>query len=342
VIHANTVNAVSGAATLSVPINVGSTVVQGGNVQQPFLGTAAHTIYSVAEVPASAENTVTLRITTDTASRYVWIYVGGADPYRLANLVQSDTRNIWEVSYRPNVFAPHTVQVNAFSAYLADPSRAIQNVPVNLTAPFIRAASPSITQALRASPNTIDHDGRSTITVRTNPDVEYVWATVDGTRVDATRGASTVNQRTWTIETPRMTRSETIRVYANTTNTATGADTSTIRVTVRERWETDAIGAVAIRSAWLSPNHLASWQNLTVDVTTNRETENVWIVLPNGQRRNFTLTYSSASGDRNWRMSFIPSSYGMQIGGQNIRVYANRGSGTNSMDSRTLWVDITH
>jgi hypothetical protein len=337
-IYANTVNSIAGAAIINVPINVGTAAAQ-GNAQQPLPGSGLHTIHSVQEVPASAENTVTLRITTDADSRYVWVSIDGG--YRLATLAQSGAQNIWEVSYRPNVFAPHTVQVNAFSAYVADPARAVQSFPVNLTAPFVRPTNPSITQQIRAVPSTIDYNERSTITVRTNADVEFVWANIDGERVNARRGNSTATQRTWTIETPRTSRTENINVYANTTDTTAGAATGTIRVNVRDRWSTNWDGNVTIRSAWASPTSLSPWQTLTVEATTNREAENVWIILPNGQRRDLSVT-STVSNERTWRLTITPGDHEMRSGGHNIRMYANSGTGTSNADSRNFWVEITN
>ena len=307
-IYANTTNTTDGAAAINIPIIVNDAV-------QPVPGQVSrHRIYSVTEVASTAANTVTLNVVTDAAAHSMWIRLG-PDRYIRGTLVsRTPTQNNWQVTYRPSQFVSHSIQVSANHAYVADSFVVSQNFLVNLTAPA-PAPSPTPTPATTAfisrtsiSSSALNYGERATITVRTNLDATHVWAEVDNRTVNARRGASTATARTWTIEIS-PNRTQTITIYANTSNSTRGADTDTIRVTVRD-------AAPEINSVIIRNSLILFGQMTTIDVRTNAEVNYVWAIVDG--RRVSGRRESSTSSTRTWVIDVSPER------SQSIRVYANR------------------
>jgi hypothetical protein len=319
-IYANAFHGLEGAAVISVPVTVGAAVAQQPQVPQaPQHPT--HRIYSITEVDATRPNSVSLRIVTDDEAEHVWV-VPEANRYLPASRVSGE-RNVWEINYVPRQFVPHQVQVNANRAYQIDQFIATENFTVNLTAPFVRQVQPNIGRA-SISPATINTGERSTISIRTNLDVEYVWAEVDGRRVDARRGTATTTNRNWTIDI-RPERTQEVRVHANSTNTTQGAITETVRVTVRDEEPT-------IRSASIGSNHVWHGQGTRIDLQTNNEVRYVWAIVDgsrvNGRRDGGT------GNNRNWIIDIHPTH------NQTIRVYALSTDRERDGDSRTFSITV--
>jgi len=307
-IYANTTNTATGAAFINIPVAVNA------SAQQPMgQQSSRHRIYSVTETASTTPNTVTLNVVTDAAARSMWIRLG-ADRYILGTLVsQTPTQINWQVTYRPlGQFAAHYVQVSANHAYVADQFVVSQNFLVNPVAPApsptpAPASTPFISRTSIAS-NALNFGERTTITVRTNLDVAHVWAEVDNRRVNARRGSSTATARTWTIDVS-PNRTQTITIFANSTNSERGADTDSIRVTVRD--SAPEIDSVVIRNSLI-----LFGQMTTIDVRTNAEVNYVWAIV-DGQRISGRRD-STSSNTRTWVIDVMPER------SQSIRVYANR------------------
>ena len=329
VVHANVTNSAEGSATISFPVTVNVAAVTPAQPQPPVTGApGAHRIYSITETEAPRQDTVTLTIVTDAGVNYVWLNQPGAESQILGQATRtgtSEAQSTWEVTYRPRQYVAHEVQVNANNAYVLDNRRATQNFNVVLAAPFVRPVEPSIGRA-SISPSTIEPGARTTITVRTNADVNYVWAVVDGTRVNARAGNQTPVNRNWTIDV-RPDETQTIRVYANTVDSASGATTDTVRVTVRS--------AEPRITANLSVNRseIQQGDTVTIDVRTNDVVTHVWARV-DGRTVHAQRETGGGTGDRRWSIDVRPNSSG------SITVYANTSSGTSGADRRSVNITV--
>ena len=327
-VHANTVEQLEGAAVVSIPITVnaaGGAVAQPGNVGQ---GAQGHQIISITEIEATAANEVSLSIVTNDTPREVWIVVSaaGGDRFHRAVVVsQGDGRITWRVNYRPPTFTPHTVAVFANELYQLNGLEVTQSFNVNLVAPFIPPVNPAIIN-VSARPTNIDYRDTSTITVRTNTDVEYVWAYVDGRRVNARRGAFAATQRTFTLDV-RPDSTQTIRIYANSTNSSEGANHDSVRITVRDRRSDPRIDSVNLSHTNIRPGEMT-----TIEVRTNADTEHVWVVVE-GIRVNLQRG-ASTSTTRNWSANIWPGR------SESIRVYAGRTSTDSDADRSSIWINV--
>jgi hypothetical protein len=321
-LHANAVNAFEGSAQLVMPITViggaGDAGTSGGTHSQ-----AGHQIHSVTETPATGgPQSVTLTVVTNETPLYVWI--SGPAGYHLGRLVsQTPTQRTWEITYRPSPFTRHQVQVSANHHYILDESVVSLPYQVELRAPYVPDLVADI-RRVNASPATVDDGGRTTITVTTGRDVEYVWGEVDGRRVNARRTGSGATTRTWTFE-ARPDRTQTIPIYANVTNNATGAARDSIRITVRD------IRPEIIR-ATIDRQRIYSDEVTFIEVRTNADVEHVWARV-NGSR--VTARRGSTSGnERNWIIDVSPNH------SQTITVYANITNTENNAETRNISVTV--
>jgi hypothetical protein len=327
IIYANAIEAMEGASAVIIPITVGAAAAEAAPTQP--MQQQMHRIYSVEETTAPAPNTVTLTIVTNEAPQFVWIGLG-SNQYLQGTLVsRTDTQATWEITYRPPQFVPHQAQVSANHAYVVDEHIATQNITVNLTAPFQqaqRAARDTIPTISRvnASSSNIYFGERTTLTIRTNTIAEYVWAEVDGRRVDAARTNASATTRTFTMEI-RPDRTQTLQVFANTTNNTEGAATERITISVG--------GAEPrIDSANASRTEINWGETARIDVQTNIEVEHVWAIV-NGSRVNGRRETNTAAA-RTWTIDVRPDH------SQTITVYANRISDHHGADTRTVRIDV--
>ena len=321
-------NAPGGAesASVRIPVTVGGAVAtQPTTPQAPAAQAGAHRIYSVTEVEAPYQNSVKLEIVADAGSNFLWVRLPDGRYMRGNRTGSSGTQSTWEVVYRPQPYSAHQIQVFSNGADHRPVVDNTINQQINLTAPFVRPVTPTITRA-SASPSTIEPGARTTITVRTNADVEYVWAMVDGRRVNSRRGSTGTTTRTWTIDV-RPDETQTIRVYANTTDSTSGADTDTVRVTVR-----DAEPRI-LATPTLSHNNIRPGDRTTIEVRTNEVVTHVWAML-DGRRIN-AQRETTSSGERRWSIDISPER------SHNVFVYANTSSGTSGADRRTIRVDVS-
>jgi len=321
-LHANSSNAFEGSSTIVFPITVhgGSANVSTGNQQGSQSG---HHILSIAETTAPAPQTVTLTVVTNETPNYVWI--SGNMGYHLGRLVsQTGTSKTWEITYRPATYVRHQVQISANHHYYLDENVITLPHQVDLIAPYIPQLIADI-RRVNASPTTVDDGGRTTITVTTGRDVEYVWGEVDGRRVNARRTGSGATNRTWTFE-ARPDRTQNIPVFANTTNTSVGAATDSIRITVRD------VRPEIIRAS-LDRNRIYSDEMTFIEVRTNADVEHVWARV-NGARVN-ARRGSTSGNERNWIIDISPSFT------QTVTVYANIANTENNAETRNLHITVT-
>jgi len=334
-IFANTVNNQTGAASFAVPITV--TGQQPAQPQAPT-GQGQHRINSIATTAATANN-VTLTIVTDAGVNYVWINIGPDQYMRARSTAQDANQRTWTISYRPRRAGEHQVTVSANHAWVLDGRQVSQvhtitQAAIDTPAP---SASPtpgtaasgaaSITR-LTANPSTINPGGRATINVRAGREVTHVWAMVDGSRVNARREQGGATTTSWSIDV-RPDRTQTITVYANTSNSADGAATDTIRITVEtSRARIERITPEAIE-LWAAPGAAT-----TLVVRTNMDTEYVWAIV-NGNRENATGGRTVGS-HREWEIVVRPEWT------QQIRVYAHTRSNNNDGNAVTRNVTVVN
>ena len=291
-IVANTANNINNAATVFIPITVTATGQQ--NVQQVPTGPLA--IHSITETPALREGDVQLTVVTGPDAREVWVRFDDTRFMRARGDVaelRTATSRTWIINFRPTSWVPQTVQVSSNTAYVVT-GAVTQNFNVTLSAPFVRQATPAI-QNVTVSSREVAQNGTTTFTIRTNADVNYVWVeNVNGTRTNATRTTQTASSRTWTVTFSPMASGQ-VRVFANATNTATGAATRNENVTVRTQ-NVAIVGTPAVNWVnWTNSN------NIWVEVTTNQFAQRVWVELPDGRRPQLTLHSGLGTANRVWR-----------------------------------------
>jgi hypothetical protein len=321
IVYANSINAVEGASTISIPVTVNFAAQPQQPTPQAPQATA-HRIYSITEVEATQPQSVSLRITTDAAAGSVWV-IPEPGRYLQATRVAGES-GVWELNYRPRTFAPHQVQVHANHVYIIDPSMASETFAVNLLAPYVPPVNPPGINRVSASPTNISRGDRTTITVRTNTQVEHVWMEVNGRRVDARRAGSTATNRNWEAEV-RPDSTQTIRVYANATNTTQGADTDSVRVTVREFED------ARITSASPRQSNIRQGERTIIDVRTNEDTRYVWAMV--GNTRVNGRRDGGSGNNRDWTIEVQPNRAGES---NSIRVYASSTNHERDADTRTV------
>jgi len=239
----------------------------------------------------------------------------------------------WTVSYRPSQTGTHQVTVNANNVWQlggrqATRTHTVENVAPYVPTPTVTPSSTTITRT-SASPSTVRRGNRSTITVRTSRDVQYVWAMVDGRRVNARRGQLSAAHANWTVDV-RPDRTQSITVYANTSNSATGAATDTVRITVSG----DAYARISsVTPTSINLTRLGAGSANTITVRTNAETNYVWAMV-NDSRVQGTRV-STGDGEREWEIVVHPQ------WNQPIRVYAHTRNSNSDGNAVTRNVNVT-
>jgi len=333
-VYANSTNTQTGAASVAVPITVTGQQQQ-PTPPQPPTGQGQHRINSI-ETTAATANNVTLTIVTDAAANYVWISLGPNMYMRARSTSQNANQRTWTASYRPRQAGQHQVTVSANHAWILDGRQASQvhtvtqaaidtPTPTPSPSPGAPSTAANITR-LTANPSTVAPGGRSTITVRASREVTHVWAMVDGNRVNGRREHGGATTTSWSIDV-RPDRTQNITVYANTTNTAQGAATDTIRIqvdNVRARIERVTPESIEL---WAAPGAAT-----TLVVRTCTDTEYVWAIV-NGNRENATGG-RTVGGQREWEIVVRPEWI------QQIRVYAHTRSNNNDGNATTRNVTV--
>jgi hypothetical protein len=276
-------------------------------------------IYSVTEVQAIAQNAVTLEVVTGNNSNYAWVRFDGGR-YAIGTLLsEEENRRTWQISYRSSQpTLRHTVQVSANRAYVVN-GAANLTVNIELSSPFVPPVNPAIT-SVQARPSSIFAGRATVLTVRTNSDVNYVWAFVDGNRVNARRTAATSTSRTWTLNVaPAETQA--IFVYGNHISTEGGAVSRPANITVIHETAT-------IRSA------VARWNSagtqVQVTVVTNEAAEWVDLQIP-GRATSVAMSERRNTGEITWTAIISP-----QIGWHNvpISIFAGDSGGGREVSRR--------
>ncbi|MCL2286568.1 MAG: hypothetical protein FWC32_09435 [Firmicutes bacterium] len=290
-------------------------------------------IHSITETEAIRENYVRLTVVTGIGAYEVWAQFDG-ERFRRAQeqtAARTETTRTWTIDFRPQRWAAQTIQVSANREYRVA-GAVTQEYELTLAAPFVPPIEPHI-QSVSVSPRTVDSGGSTTFTIRTNQHVNYVWIIdADGNRRDARRsGTATATARNWSV-TFNPGRTGTVTVYANTTNTTSGAVTRTENVTVQ-------VQNVAILSPttarWSHQNWWdTGWNSVVVEVTTNQFAEHVWVQLPNGNTHSLSRISGTGTANRTWRVEIS------NVGNiTSLQVHASDVSGTwSSRDSRTVTI----
>jgi len=316
----------TGAASVIVPITVNSATAVAPTAPAPQEG--SHQILNIEETEASAVNMVTLTVTTNNTPGEVWMDLGEGRFVRATRAGQSGNQTTWTIEYRPPVRQNHAIVIYANYEYLIDGSEVSQNFTVTFAAPFVPPTpvlNPTIV-GTTMSPRTVDTNGRTTITVRTNLDVTHVWAEVDNARVNARRDGATATTITWSIIAhPRQSQS--IRIFANSENSQQGAVSTTETVSVVDR-----VAIPTIHSATANRNQVSFNEFVNIEVVTNGDADFVWAMV-NGNHINASRT-STSGNVRTWNLSVHPQWT------QDIRIYASRNN-NDVNNAATSWVHIT-
>jgi len=317
---ANTTNSIDGAATLIIPVTVVGAAAAPPSVpagpftptaptitppriiqqtpnqpNQPVVGGLA--INSITETAAIRANYVQLTIETGVDANEVWVRFDN-NPYRFRRGVEQTelrtaTTRTWVIDFRPQRWAAQSVQVSANRSYVVS-GATNRTHTLTLTAPFVPAARPSITNIGVGNRN-VTPGVQTTFTVTTNRDVSYVWLhDINGERRNASRTNQTANAQTWSVSFIPPNNGV-VRVYANTTNTTTGAVTRTETLNVTGQ----TISFVSAHASWQTTS--AQPNRVRVEVVTNAIVERVWVDLPGGNRQRLTRhTGGGTTGNRTW------------------------------------------
>ncbi|MCL1987363.1 MAG: hypothetical protein FWG64_05260 [Firmicutes bacterium] len=297
-----TVNALGAVTPVTPTAPVPTQPVQPVQPQPP--AQTGNVIFDVSETQATAAGMVTLTIITNNEPGTVWINVSERF-VQATRISQNATESVWEVSYRPLNFAPHQILVYANQEYVLDGSEVSQTVSVQLTAPYVPAVSPADISRSSLNATSIDLGAQVTLTVRTNADVNHVWATVDRARVNLTRGSTTAGnnpQTTWTA-TFRPNETQEIPIFANIENNETNAATDRVRITVRDRGFSDAPGDWIQRADLTGNNFLQVGEVTEITVRTTPNVSRVWAMV-DGRRLDGRRMAGSQS-DSTWVISNV-------------------------------------
>jgi len=354
VIVANTTNSAVGAVTVSIPI----TVVGGGGppiaappitsppITSPPITTPAAppitagnmTIHDISETPAIRAGYIQLTVVTGVGANEVWAQFDN-NRFRRAQeetALRTATTRTWQINFRPERWVSQTVQVSANREYVFA-GATTQNYVLTLAAPFVPPVSPAI-QSVSPSTRSVAPGGNTTFTIRTNLDVNYVWVVdVDGNRRNASpSGSAGAAGRNWSVTfTPG--RTGTVRVYANTTNTATGAATRTEQITVQQQ---NVAILTPTTARWTGGDWWdTGWGTVViVEATTNQFAEHVWVQLPNGNTHSLSRVSGSGTSNRTWRAEIT------NVGNiSTLQVHASDTSSSwTSRDSRSVSITGQH
>ena len=232
-IHANTSNSTLHSATLSIPVSV----TQAGTTTPGTPGTIAPLqIVSVREIDALAVNQVRLEVVTGSGATNVWVHHSGNSWPQGVRVSGDANTQTWHVTLR-NIAQwnqPQSVQVSANTGFFTGGATNL-NHTITFSHIFVPPPNPQILLNPTANPASIHVGESTTLQVMTNAEVGFVWAMVDGNRRDGTLIAGQVaGTRTWSIPNVSPNATGNIVVHANTTNTATGAVTRNVHVTVEQ------------------------------------------------------------------------------------------------------------
>lgn len=288
-IVASPTNSITNAALLNIPVTVGAATPPA----QPNIpaNVGPLDIVSITETPAISSGFVQLTVVSGIEANEVWVefnqtqgrqgsFARGQEQLEL----RTATTRTWVINFRPQTWAPQVVRVSANRSYITS-GATNQNYTLTLSAPFVRAAI----QSVEVSRRNLSFGEQTTLTVRTNTDVNYVWLTdMDGVRRNAIRTGQTGSAVSWTITfTPQRTGQ--VVIMANTTNTPGNAAQRTESFTVGGGNST-IVNATATRIQ-------GTTNSVRVEVTTNHFAGRVWVELPNGHRP--ILNQQSGSGTQN-------------------------------------------
>ncbi len=279
---------VSNATVLELPVTVSGS---GSSVTTPVAtppptssaGESGVTISSVTE--AWSGKTVTLTVRTNTLANNVWVNYDGK--YTQATLSNSDTNGKnWTLKFNPSI-----IQVVTVSANTSYKTNGATNISHQLVEPPAPPAKPTISN-VSANRTNLYYNENTTITVRTNVDTEYVWVDYDNTTEEADLQDETRTYRSWKV-TIRPSKTQTVKVYANTVDGSTGAVSRNLSLSVGNQYSNRA----TVSSAYANWNTYATYSDgwLKVDATTNSYAAYVWFVY-NGQEYNM----QRSSGSNTW------------------------------------------
>jgi hypothetical protein len=162
----------------------------------------------------------------------------------------------------------------------------------------VAPVAPAI-QNVTVSPRNVTFGGNTTLTIRTNNDVEHVWVRdIDGREHNASRTTTTANARNWTV-TFNPLRTGNVTVFANTDRTTDGAVQRTENINVG----TARASLVSANANWMAGN------DVRFSATTNADAATVWATLGDGRRIQLHQTNVGATGNRNWEAwaSHVPT-----------------------------------
>ena len=331
-VFANSTNLVAGAAAVSIPITVTGGVTQPPVTPPTTPATGNMAIHDISETTATRAGYVQLTVVTGVGANEVWAQFDN-NRFRRAQeqtALRTATTRTWHIDFRPDRWVSQTVRVSANREYVVT-GATTQNFVLTLTAPYVPATRPTI-QSVTPNPRTVNPGGNTTFTIRTNLETNYVWVVdVDGNRRNASiSGRAGVGGQNWTV-TFAPGRTGGVRVYANTTNSATGAATRTEQITVQQ--QTAAIVGTPT-AGWTYESWGGGRRVVSVEVTTNQFAEHVWVQLPGGTRHSLTRVSGSGTSNRTWGFEFF------DVGNAtSLQVHVSDVSGSwTSRDSRTVTI----
>jgi len=330
-VFANNTNNTNGAARVRIPVTVTGAAAPTvpASPAQPGQATGPLAIHSVTETPALGAGQVQLTVVVGLEANEVWVRFD-QDRFRRG---QEDTARrtansrTFVINFQPASWTAQQVVVSANRQYVVAGANS-QSYTLTLAAPFTRTATASI-QQVNIPSRTVAPGTNVTFNIRTNPYVEYVWIVdVDGNRRNASRsGTVTATARNWTVSFNPI-RTGAVRVYANTTDSATGAATRTETITVQS-----ANASITSATASITGNQWANqWGSVTIDATTNYAVSRVWVDI-DGRRIRLSQISGTGTGNRTWRVVVDNVSHHSQL-----TVHASVTDNYNTDTSRTVSV----
>ncbi|MCL1843238.1 MAG: hypothetical protein FWF79_05455 [Defluviitaleaceae bacterium] len=215
--------------------------------------------------------------------------------------------------------------------------------------PMAVSAAPAVTN-LEIDRTSITPGQNITFSVRTTAQVNFVFAVVDGVTTQGVRVAPNSNEWTITIS-PSGTGIRTVSVFANTSNSQSGAARLNVPIIIAGAAATPTpsptapvippapanLGPVAIASVTETPAQAAGFVQLTV--VTGRETNEVWVNFdrPNNVRRTGRFARGTMltqdANSRTWVINFRPAAWTpQQVEVGSNRTYDWPGAATRTVD----------
>jgi hypothetical protein len=218
--------------------------------------------------------------------------------------------------------------------------------------PVNAAAAPAFT-SVSVDRTTVMQGQSISITVRATAQTHFVFAVVDGTRTQGTRVSAHAND--WVI-TLVPSRTATVNIFANSTNTEHGAATMSVPITVTGATPTTPttpstpanippapanLGAIDIASVTETPAIQAGAVQLTV--VTGIEATEVWVNFDrvNNQRGSGRFArgtmITQGTHYRIWTLNFIPNAWAVQ----QVEIGSNRTYNWPGADTRLVSLTLT-